>query len=145
MFRKGLSENEDVVDVDSDGVVHNEILENVIHHGLEGHGTVHEAEEHNEGFEQPAIGVKSGLPLVPFLYSNIVVPPPDINLGEILGPAVLVNQLRGARYFTKLNVQWGYNTVRIKEGDEWKAAFRTNRGLFEPLVMCFGLTNRGPI
>ena len=31
--------------------------------------------------------------------------------------------------------------MRIKEGDEWKAAFRTNRGLFEPLVMFFGLTN----
>jgi hypothetical protein len=31
--------------------------------------------------------------------------------------------------------------MRIKEGDEWKAAFCTNRGLFEPLVMMFGLTN----
>ena len=31
--------------------------------------------------------------------------------------------------------------MRIKDGDEWKAAFRTNRGLFEPLVMYFGLTN----
>ena len=31
--------------------------------------------------------------------------------------------------------------MRIKEGDEWKAAFCTNRGLFEPLVMFFGLTN----
>ena len=53
----------------------------------------------------------------------------------------LVNQLHGARYFTKLDVRWGYNNVRIKEGDEWKAAFRTNRGLYEPLVMFFGLTN----
>ena len=53
----------------------------------------------------------------------------------------LVNQLRGAKYFTKLNVRWGYNNVRMKEGDEWKAAFRTNHGLFEPLVMFFGLTN----
>ena len=53
----------------------------------------------------------------------------------------LVNSLRGARYFTKLDVRWGYNNVRIKEGDEWKAAFRTNRGLYEPLVMFFGLTN----
>jgi hypothetical protein len=53
----------------------------------------------------------------------------------------LVGQLRGARYFTKLDVRWGYHNVRIKEGDEWKAAFRTNRGMFEPLVMLFGLTN----
>jgi hypothetical protein len=53
----------------------------------------------------------------------------------------LVNQLQGAKYFTKLDVQWGFNNVRIQEGDEWKAAFRTNRGLFEPLVMFSGLTN----
>ena len=36
---------------------------------------------------------------------------------------------------------WGYNNVHIKEGDEHKAAFVTNRGLFKPLVMFFGLTN----
>jgi len=53
----------------------------------------------------------------------------------------LVSQLRGARYFTKLDVRWGFNNVRIKPRDEWKAAFRTNRGLFEPLVMFFGMTN----
>ena len=38
-------------------------------------------------------------------------------------------------------VRWGFNNVRIKEGDEWKAAFRTNHGLYEPLVMFFSLTN----
>ena len=53
----------------------------------------------------------------------------------------IVNKLKRAKYFTKLDVRWGYNNVRIKEGDEWKAAFRTNRGLFEPLVIFFGLTN----
>jgi hypothetical protein len=37
-------------------------------------------------------------------------------------------------------VQWGYNKVHIKEGDEWKAAFLTPEGLFEPMVMFFGLT-----
>jgi len=47
----------------------------------------------------------------------------------------------GARYFTKLDVRWGYNNVRIKEGDEWKAAFKTNTGLYEPTVMFFGLCN----
>jgi hypothetical protein len=34
----------------------------------------------------------------------------------------LINQLHGAKYFTKLDVHWGYNNIRIKEGDEWKAA-----------------------
>jgi hypothetical protein len=53
----------------------------------------------------------------------------------------LINRLKGARFFTKLDVRWGFNNVCIREGDEWKATFRTNRGLFEPLVMYFGLTN----
>ena len=53
----------------------------------------------------------------------------------------LINKVQGAKYFTKLNIWWGYNNVRIREGDEWKAAFRTNRGLFEPLVMYFGMCN----
>ena len=38
----------------------------------------------------------------------------------------IVNRLRGAKYFTKFDVHWGYNNVRIKEGDKWKAAFVTN-------------------
>jgi len=41
----------------------------------------------------------------------------------------------------KLDVHWGYNNMCIKEGDKWKAAFQINQGLFEPLVMLFGLTN----
>ena len=53
----------------------------------------------------------------------------------------LMTKLAGAQYFTKLDLRWGYNNVRIKEGDEWKAAFITNRGLYEPTVMFFGLCN----
>ena len=53
----------------------------------------------------------------------------------------LVNKLKGSRIISKLDVCWGYSNVQIKEGDEWKAAFRTNRGLFEPTVMFFGLMN----
>ena len=49
----------------------------------------------------------------------------------------LIGKLEGAQYFTKLDVRWGYNNIRIKKGDEWKAAFWMNRGLFEPLVMMF--------
>jgi len=53
----------------------------------------------------------------------------------------LVSQLHGAQYFTKLDVRWGFNNIHIKPGDEWKVAFRTNRGLFEPLIMFFRMTN----
>ena len=38
----------------------------------------------------------------------------------------LMDKLKGARYFTKLDIRWGYNNVRMKEGDEHKAAFITN-------------------
>ena len=40
-----------------------------------------------------------------------------------------------------MDLRWGYNNVRIKEGDEWKAAFTTLEGSFEPTVMFFRLTN----
>ena len=53
----------------------------------------------------------------------------------------LINKLRGAKYFTKLDVRWGFNNVWMKEGDEWKAAFQMNRGLFKLLVMFFRLCN----
>ena len=38
-------------------------------------------------------------------------------------------------------MRWEYNNVRIKKGNEWKVAFTTSEGLFEPIVMFFGLTN----
>jgi len=45
------------------------------------------------------------------------------------------------KLFTKIDLRWGYNNMRIKEGDEWKAAFTMLEGSFEPMVMFFGLTN----
>src|SRR5208282_5676190 len=53
----------------------------------------------------------------------------------------IMDKIKGAKYFTKLDVQWGYNNVRIRKGDQWKAAFKTNRGLFELTVMFFGMCN----
>ncbi len=53
----------------------------------------------------------------------------------------VINRLRGCTLFTKVDVCWGYNDIRIKEGDEWKATFLTPEGLFKPTVMFFGLTN----
>src|SRR5712672_1466828 len=53
----------------------------------------------------------------------------------------LINKACNCTLFTKFDIRWGYNNVRIKKGDEWKAAFITNEGLYEPTVMFFGLTN----
>ena len=53
----------------------------------------------------------------------------------------LIVKLAGTKYFSKLDVQWGYNNIRIKNGDQWKAVFKMDRGLFELTVMFFGLCN----
>ena len=50
-----------------------------------------------------------------------------------------IDRLSGCTLFTKFDVRWGYNNIRIKPGDEWKAAFLTPEGLFEPKVMFFRL------
>ena len=53
----------------------------------------------------------------------------------------VINKLKEAEYFNKLDLIWGYNNVQIKEGDRWKAAFLINKGLFKPQVIYFELYN----
>jgi RNase H-like domain found in reverse transcriptase/Reverse transcriptase (RNA-dependent DNA polymerase) len=53
----------------------------------------------------------------------------------------IMDKIKGTKFFTKFNVRWGYNNIRIKAEDQWKAAFKTNRGLFEPTVMFFRMCN----
>ena len=53
----------------------------------------------------------------------------------------MIDKLKEAKYFNKIDLIWGYNNIQIKEGDEQKAVFLTNKGLFELQVMYFGLCN----
>ncbi|QRV99471.1 Retrotransposable element Tf2 protein [Ceratobasidium sp. AG-Ba] len=53
----------------------------------------------------------------------------------------LVDQVKNAKIYSNLDLRWGFNNIRIKEGDEWKTAFRTAYGIYKYLVMPFGLKN----
>ena len=60
-------------------------------------------------------------------------------------PLLLISDLMDSigkkKVFTKMDLRWEYNNVRIKEGNEWKAAFSMPEGSFEPMVVFFGLTS----
>jgi RNase H-like domain found in reverse transcriptase/Reverse transcriptase (RNA-dependent DNA polymerase) len=53
----------------------------------------------------------------------------------------IMDKLKGTKYFTKLDIHWEYNIIQIRKKDEWKATFKTNKGLFEPTVMFFEMCN----
>jgi len=53
----------------------------------------------------------------------------------------LIDNMGSKKVFTKIDLRWGFNNVRIKEGDEWKGAFTIHIDSFEPTIMFFGMTN----
>ena len=53
----------------------------------------------------------------------------------------LIDNIGGKQVFTKMDLWWGFNNVRIKKGDKWKRVFMTHVGSFEPTVMFFGIMN----
>jgi hypothetical protein len=55
--------------------------------------------------------------------------------------AQYVEDLQGMELFSKFDVRWGYNNIRIRETDQWKSAFKMRRGLYEAKVMFFGMCN----
>ncbi|KAL5525978.1 hypothetical protein ACEPAG_7316 [Sanghuangporus baumii] len=55
--------------------------------------------------------------------------------------SVLPEKLEKGKFFFTLDMRSGYNNLRIREGDEWKAAFRVGNAVYKPKVMMFGMKN----
>ena len=53
----------------------------------------------------------------------------------------LIDNMESKQVFTKIDLWWGFNNVRIKEEDKWKEVFMAHMGSFKPTVMFFGMTN----
>jgi hypothetical protein len=83
-----------IIEVYANHAFHDEVLENIVHHCLEGGGRVFESEKHHQGFVEAVVSTKRRLPLVTLLHSNILVPPSHVELGEEFCTAKLIYQFR---------------------------------------------------
>ncbi len=88
-----FGEDQDVIKVNCHLPFRDQVMENVIHHLLEGGRQVGEPEEYYGWLEQPPVPAECCFLFVSFLDVYIVVPPADIELGEVLGSAEFVDEL----------------------------------------------------
>ena len=93
---KGLREDEDVVQIDHDHTFQFEVLKDVVHHCLEGGGTVREAEEHDKGLIQAAVGPEGSLPFV----WTLLKPHRTSSFMKYLAPQsfAISSRIKGSRY-----------------------------------------------
>ena len=76
-----------MINVNGHEALVNELLENVIHHGLEGGWAVGETEVHDQGFKESAVDLAGSFPLVTLFNTYIVISPAYVQLCEVLALA----------------------------------------------------------
>ncbi|KAG5350172.1 hypothetical protein C0989_012409 [Termitomyces sp. Mn162] len=93
VFLQHFGVDEDVIEVYAHYTLCNEVLKDVVHHGLEGGQAVGETKEHDEWLKQSLVGLEGCLLLISFQNVHIVVTPPDIQFSEVLHAMEVVDEL----------------------------------------------------
>jgi hypothetical protein len=93
MFFQCHCKDENVVEIDGDDTLGDKVFEDLVHHCLEGRRVVGQSKVHHERFKQTAIRSKRRFPFIAFFYPHIVIPPADVELGEVLHAFESVNEV----------------------------------------------------
>src|SRR3982750_1205089 len=97
MLRNILGEDQDVIQVYHNHTFRDHILEDLVHHGLEGGRTIGETKEHDKRFKETSVSAKGSLPLISFFDADIVETPMNVKLGEVARTTKLVDKVRDER------------------------------------------------
>src|ERR1700743_896763 len=89
--------DKDIIEVDHDISGQDKVLENVVHHGLEGCGRVGKPKVHHQRFEKSTVGTECSFPLIALTDADIVEPPSDIEFREESGPFQTINKIVNER------------------------------------------------
>src|SRR3979490_500885 len=130
MFLQRRCKDEDVVEINGDDTLGDEVFENLIHHRLESRRAVGQSEVHHEWFKQTAISSERRFPFIAFFYPHIVIPPADVELGEVLRAFESVNEVVNER-----------KGVAILSGDQVERAIVLDKA--KPSVLLFDEEDRG--
>src|SRR3979490_345159 len=93
MFLQRRRKDKNVVKIDGDDTLGDKVLEDLVHHRLEGRRAVGQSKVHHQWFEQTAISSERRFPFIAFFYPHVVIPPADVELGEVLRALESVNEV----------------------------------------------------
>src|SRR3979490_1229430 len=124
MFLQRRCKDEDVVEINGDNTLGDKVFENLIHHRLEGRRAVGQSKVHHERFKQTAIHSKRRFPFIAFFYPHIVIPPADVELGEVLHAFESVDEV--------INERKG---IAILSGDQVKRAIVLDKAKSSVLLL----------
>src|SRR3981189_2692250 len=130
MFLQRRRKDKNVVKIEGDDTLGDKVLEDLVHHRLEGRRAVGQSKVHHQWFEQTAISSERRFPFIAFFYPHVVIPPADVELGEVL-----------RAFKSEDEVVNGGKGIEILSGDQVRRAVVLDKA--KPSVLLFDEEDRG--